>query len=242
MLPHGQAAVETALVTPVSLFAILGVLQMGLVQQARMLTDYAAFRGARVCSAERCDCDQVKRAELAALIPTLGRADDRRGWLATWEGMAGPGNSPLLAVPKTNSRGTFPILVTYWAVENKHTPFDEPLDPGQAVEQVHLEMAYFYEMKVPFVNWLLAAYFLAEAGTRAYFDQQENIIHPTGHGNNPGALTAQGISIGSAALAAQAAYLDQHYRRGVYVVPIYASWSMRMFSQVSSLAKLCPAP
>ena len=43
----GQAMVETAIIIPLFIFILLGILQMGLIYQAKVLLKYAAYRAAR---------------------------------------------------------------------------------------------------------------------------------------------------------------------------------------------------
>jgi len=43
----GQATVEAALTLPLTVFLVLGTVQMFLLLQARLLTEYAAFRAVR---------------------------------------------------------------------------------------------------------------------------------------------------------------------------------------------------
>src|SRR5207245_2379979 len=106
-----QAAVESALATPVSLFAVFGLLQMALVQQARFFADYAAFKGARAASVARGECDAIIPAEIAALVPTLGRADNPTHWKATFDEF------------KKNKRYGLPVIYSTWEVTNQHFPF-----------------------------------------------------------------------------------------------------------------------
>src|ERR1700678_2228011 len=46
----GQAAVESAIATPMTMFVVLGLIQIGMIQQARFFVDYAAYRGVKACS------------------------------------------------------------------------------------------------------------------------------------------------------------------------------------------------
>src|SRR5438067_1162518 len=68
---HGQAAVETAIILPLFLFLILGMLQYGLMTQARVMTKYAAFRAARAGALFNADPKKMEEAALAALIPAI---------------------------------------------------------------------------------------------------------------------------------------------------------------------------
>ena len=68
----GQAMAETALVLPLFLFMILGILQMSLIYQATYLLKYAAYRAART-GALQSACDQTMHdSALAVLAPIIG--------------------------------------------------------------------------------------------------------------------------------------------------------------------------
>jgi hypothetical protein len=68
---RGQAVVETALTMPLSVFLILGILQIGLMQQAHLLTEYAAFQAARAGVVHHGDVNQMKDAAFLSLMPTF---------------------------------------------------------------------------------------------------------------------------------------------------------------------------
>jgi hypothetical protein len=67
----GQIAVETALVIPLFVFLILGVLQLGLIAQARVLAKYAAYRAVRVGALHHADPKAMEAAALFHLMPVL---------------------------------------------------------------------------------------------------------------------------------------------------------------------------
>jgi hypothetical protein len=223
----GQAAVESAIATPMTMFVVLGLIQIGMIQQARFFVDYAAYRGVKACSVGRCVCKNgggvsgttagsVLQSELAALVPILGRADDSTHWISTWDRI------------KDNRNHGLPIVQTSWTIENQVFPFDTPLAPTANPEKVRLKIQAYVEMNVPFVNWLFARYYLAEFGL-VNLAQDVDPIEPIGHEANPPTL-------GSATI--QAILVKNYFNRGVFVAPIYSSWSMRMFSQ-GNASTLC---
>jgi hypothetical protein len=81
----GQVAVEAAVAMPLTVFLVLGVLQMAAVQQARLMTEYAAFQAARAGIVWNGNAERMHDAALWALLPTLGRTDGLaelgRSWL-----------------------------------------------------------------------------------------------------------------------------------------------------------------
>lgn len=79
---RGQAAVETALVAPMSVFMILGILQLGQMQQAHLLTEYAAFCAARAGIVHHGNPKTMKEAAFLALMPTFTRVYYEKDTLA----------------------------------------------------------------------------------------------------------------------------------------------------------------
>ena len=214
---HGQAAVESALVMPMTLFVILGVIQLSMLQQARMLADYAAYKGARAASVGQADCKVITPAEIAALVPTLGRADTATRWVTTFE------------TNKGNQRGGLPIVYTEYKISDQHKPFDMTLKADEKPEKVHLRLHYFYEMHIPFANWLFAQYYLAQRGLESWAGMADPI--------NPVAKTEVPPSVASAFV--DSAYVKTYFDNRHYVIPLQASWSFRMFSQASNLTGSC---
>ena len=64
-------AVEAALVMPLFVFLILGILQLGLTAQARVMAKYAAYRAARVGALHHADPDAIEAAAIFHLLPVL---------------------------------------------------------------------------------------------------------------------------------------------------------------------------
>lgn len=68
---RGQAVVETAIVMPLNVFLILAIIQLGLINQARYLAKYAAYRAARVGAMNHADHTKMVAAAEAALMPVI---------------------------------------------------------------------------------------------------------------------------------------------------------------------------
>ncbi|WZX20713.1 pilus assembly protein [Myxococcus stipitatus] len=75
----GQAAVETAVVLPLFVFLILGVLQLGLMHQARLLTKYAAYKAVRTGSLRSASVSEMEHAAVAVMLPMLGKRSSGAG-------------------------------------------------------------------------------------------------------------------------------------------------------------------
>jgi hypothetical protein len=68
---RGQAAVEAALTLPLTIFLILGSLQLFMMLQGRIMSEYAAFEAVRAGSRYHGDCKPMTHAVLAALLPSV---------------------------------------------------------------------------------------------------------------------------------------------------------------------------
>ncbi|MCB9555143.1 MAG: pilus assembly protein [Deltaproteobacteria bacterium] len=67
----GQAMVESALVMPLMLFLILGVVQLAMMQHARIMVEYAAYKAARAGIVWHADRPIMESAAIIALMPTM---------------------------------------------------------------------------------------------------------------------------------------------------------------------------
>lgn len=67
---RAQAMVESAIVIPLMTFMILGVLQLAMVQHARIMTEYAAFNAARAGIVWNADPWIMENAAIISLLPT----------------------------------------------------------------------------------------------------------------------------------------------------------------------------
>lgn len=66
---EGQALVESALVIPLMTFMILGIVQLAMVQHARIMTEYAAFNAARAGIVWNADPFIMENAAIISLLP-----------------------------------------------------------------------------------------------------------------------------------------------------------------------------
>ena len=73
----GQAAVETAIVMPLFVFTLLGMLQLGLLHQSRLLTKYAAYKAVRSGSINRGEVKVMENAAIAVMLPLLAKSAPR---------------------------------------------------------------------------------------------------------------------------------------------------------------------
>lgn len=176
---RGQVAVEAALAVPVVVMLGLGIVQLGLVQQARLLAQYAAFAAARAGVVWGARNARMHDAAMLVLLPLLGRAD-------SWEAVAASWPSVQREELKLPARlgGLIRVDVVSPKVEGGQEPvdFDAPYSHaegasfarftqplGDEADQEALRAAtlltvrvrYLHELVVPLANWAVFTGWLA---------------------------------------------------------------------------------
>lgn len=288
----GQAAIETALVLPLMVFVGLGLLQLTLMQQAKLMTEYAAYCAARAGIVWNGNAERMHDAALVALLPTLGRTDDLPNLARTWtrarlqdealQSLAWPtkdavvpatvNGAPLFGqvrVDTVNPSWYAPVR-SVWklrsAMQWEELDFDGPdaypqvpalerrlakffnLSLPDDDEEVYrratvlsVRVRYWYELRVPFANWLLfTAWWAANAGVtlggaidRPTLDAKARLTHGRGGMSEVGMAPVRGLEN-------QRGY-DTLYRSemgvlwglatgGHYFIPLTATYSLRMQS------------
>src|SRR5215472_19229051 len=81
---RGQAILEAVLVLPLFIFIVLAILQLTQIEQARLMTEYAAFSAARAGFVWNGSNERMRDAALVALLPTFGRSDSALELEQTW--------------------------------------------------------------------------------------------------------------------------------------------------------------
>jgi hypothetical protein len=229
---RGQAAVETAIIMPLTLFAILGVIQLAMMMHARYAANYAAFAAARAASVHNGNCAAAVAGALIAVAPMVGRPNNAADFITIW---TTPGSSDFTLKPRpainTNRYppiGSLPIVtvqMTNWFVgmnhadpvwrDNKDSDFDVIDQPIMITYQV----TFNYEMRIPFANavihesWAGANYFgpMASQGINSLMGPRERNDQPT--------LSAQWMPY----------YITARQDKR-YIIPIVATATMRMMS------------
>jgi hypothetical protein len=80
----GQAAVESAIVMPLMVMVVLGILQLTMIQHARIMTEYAAYNAARAGVVWNGNNERMRDAAIVSLLPTMGRTDSLTEVGKTW--------------------------------------------------------------------------------------------------------------------------------------------------------------
>ncbi len=231
----GQVEVETAVVMPMVIFLLLGLMQLGMLNQARLFTKYAAYRAVRTGAVRNADIDKMEAAAVAAALPILSR--NRSGsevldkthtpglWLQKLNrpgyggflGGAGLGNRmtdvgmkyaevTICGPLKGDVSGS-----TYSAEGTRYVPFDNPDLAGQPLKtKLRIELTINYRMVIPFADWVI---FRMARGRNLIkelrLQSTQNLIDVPG-----------GDQYGAAALA------------GVHILPIRAQYAMKLHSDV----------
>jgi hypothetical protein len=166
----GQAAVETALVLPLFVFLLLGILQLGLMHHARLLTKYAAYKAVRAGALHSASMGKMERAALAVLLPLVSRDNGGGEYIqATY----GPGDFntkwdwPQVRGNKMDEVDLPYVQVTICGPDQKDFPaarevnFDAPAmtasgnwREGQRTK-LRIQVTFNYRMPIPFANWVI---------------------------------------------------------------------------------------
>ncbi|MFY2562633.1 TadE/TadG family type IV pilus assembly protein [Corallococcus terminator] len=248
----GQAAVETAIIVPMLVFMVLGIIQLGMVHNARLMTEYGAYRAVRAGIVNHGDCGLMERAALTALLPTLpplggkpGRVDTVREAVAVHKAFSrklfGEGllarfyarapALPLFRVQVLNPKKSelAELFGTYGShLDQLEIDYDDVRDE-RVIEAnlLSVRLTYFYELRIPFANWQLHSFYLG----REYLDQLKGIQFErqrVGGRNATQYLQDRGRTLSTD--HAKVVTLAQQERK--YVMPLVATWSMRMQSNL----------
>lgn len=265
----GQALVESAIIMPLMVFIILGVIQLAMIQHARIMTEYAAFNAARAGIVWNADPWVMENAAIISLMPTyeglgdeMGIADPERmvraiaerallyqvnrrlsGWARTMF------SGPLSDAIRAAFGGDGPQVVEVTVLnptrrdfgDNEELDFDDIGTDGTAealreANRLTIQVRYLYIMRVPFANWVIHHAWLSQrAGISLYgaiWNPQAD--EPGATGLSPEDYEASYDDIGRG-LRGDDPIIRQVARAGrggAYVIPLYATYTMRMQSNL----------
>lgn len=225
-MQSGQAAVEAAITLPLTVFLILGTLQLFLLLQARILTEYAAFHAVRTGVVKNGDCEAMTHAAIATLLPSFARTDSPAALGAAFrehkEGQYKPHidmgfNGDIVWVARSS-----PLLGDISPTEEED--FDDPARYQSIQDVVRLEarLVFWYPLRVPFADWVITRMFLAHMGLRNYTGADP--LQPVRTASWTRGRNA--IPLGA---AIQQELLSRVNRRE-YVFPLQATYVMRMMT------------
>jgi hypothetical protein len=248
---RGQAVVEAALVLPAMVFLILCAVQLTLLQQARLLVEYAAFNAARAGVVHGMDNGQslgrsdgaMREAAVVSILPTFGRTDSFAALtqaLAAFEArdlaMRALGLPQVQVAVLNPHDGDFDRFGQH--LGRQEIDFDDARPAAQAATLLSIQVRYLYELKVPFASRMVQSIWLAsQVGLLDAWRGWDLTSPRLGSQSGPDATTATtaaaagrgslpdgmpgGLSLRGLALLSQA---------GRFYLPVNAWYTMRMQS------------
>ena len=217
----GQVGVETALVMPFSIFMILGIMQLSMMQQARLLAEYAAYRAVRAGSVNQVACNVMIPAADQAILPSFGRTDTALELGKTWLGNSygSPVGNIYLPLPLPLIRLKYVVTADDGAPASPYTAqdFDDPDHPLTLTA----ELTYNYELRIPFANMMIHEMWTGSN----YFSNKADELVPASKRSNVDALFA-------GRKATHMADAAKYHLGSRYFVPLRTSSSMRMMSNL----------
>lgn len=224
----GQVEVETAIVLPVVTFLLLGLIQLGLLHQARLVSKYAAYHAARTGALNGLDQVSMEKSALAAALPILSfdksgaevllRTDTVANYKKKWE-KAGFGGHPQNQMQDISNMKYVEVKVcgplrsdvsghTYTADGGQFVPFDDPDIAGKNIDtKLRVQVTLNYRMIIPFADWVIYHMYRGWKFTKD--------LH-----------LGEGEKDASAADKYDSAALNDK----VYIIPIPAHYAMKMHS------------
>ncbi len=167
----GQALVETAIIYPLIVFMILGVIQLTILHQTRLMMEYAAFNAARTGVVWNGNKVKMRNAALLSLIATqpsspisdmipLGKIENYTDLLlqagvalisAKVEGFGLQGrhliNVDILS-PTEEDFGKDEVELDF-------DSFSGDAFKQRRLGQLSIRLTYFFRLKIPFANWVI---------------------------------------------------------------------------------------
>jgi TadE-like protein len=233
---RGQAAVETAIVLPLFVFTMLGMVQLGLMNQARLMTKYAAYKAVRAGALHRGKVDVMENAALAVLTPMVGQDTTTGGVMKIAAGGGDKAENYLAAfsnfqATKSNKQGNVPIsevrICAPYEAGQVRGDFDDPnttsMSDWKRFERTKLsaEVTFYYRMFIPFANGMI--WYSARANEATA--QVRNTMKFLRMNHEGAVMTAFDNPNGKSE-----ADVTTPAKAGKYILPLRASYSMRMQS------------
>jgi hypothetical protein len=235
----GQAAVEAALTLPLTIFIILGTLQLFLMLQGRILAEYAAFRATRAGSLNHGDCEAMQHAAILALLPSFN----------SYMGGTGGGSPAQKLASAFDKRkgnkydkqdgvsGDIVWLVRESPKKSAVTGSeDQDFDQGRLM-RLETRLVFFFPLRVPVMNAIISRMALASMGWKDY--RGHNPLMPT---QNDAGWTMQDDAGLEEDIKGE---VLGRFNKKHYVLPIHATGSMRMMTPARSMyfkKQNCSAP
>jgi len=226
---RGQAAVETAIVMPLFVFLILGMLQLGLMHQARLMAKYAAYKAVRVGAIHNAKQSAMKQAAAAVLLPV---AAGHTSTSAFFNASPGKFAQSWGKAKQLLNGGDFLDLTICNPTGNYADDFDNPagalgrnVDDWQQANRgrLSIQITFYYQLVIPFVNGVLWQIVAGEENRVLMRTLRLSNETPKWQSSRKGAG-------GGSAGARTVTSFSGQAGNGTYILPIRTSWSMRMQS------------
>lgn len=164
----GQVMVEQALILPMMVFMVLGIIQLTMLQHARLATELAAFNAARSGIVYNGDPDKMTNAALVTLIPTYSRADTAMDFAQRYveAQIMQFLTEDILGVPMVEVTILEPSDDSAYDEYGEHmdgeqVDFDDYRAEAARFNLLSIEVRYYYEMRIPFANWMIQSVWMA---------------------------------------------------------------------------------
>jgi len=247
----GQAVVEAAIILPAMIFLILCILQLTLLQQARISVEYAAFNAARVGIVHNMNngidgsdpSGMMRNAAVYSILPSYGRTDSMAAITATQAkyesddtAMRARGLSIIKVGVLNPHKGDFATFGAH--LNGKEIDFDDMRPAALSATLLSIQVRYLFELRVPFANKMIQAiWFASQVGllnTWTGFD----LSNPTiGSASGPSAVNTSITAGGGAGILQDGmpgglnmAALSGLATGGRFYMPVDAWFTMRMQS------------
>ena len=218
---------------PLFVFLILGLLQLSLLHQARVLSKYAAYKAVRVGSIHNAKKSAMKRAALAILLPMTGKRTNMGGGQGMYYKATAGGFGGAWAMAKGAVNNDTQIKLNICDPTGTITgDFDDPdgnMGPGgdwadQNRARLAIQITNHQEMVIPFANSVIFYILVAQEKAELYKVLR---MRPEGDQRHKDWLATRNAANG------ESRYIDRFIGlagSGTYIIPMRASWSMRMQS------------
>ena len=228
-LRPGQALVEAALTLPLTTFLVLGSIQLFLMQQARLMAEYAAMRATRAGSVNFGNCRAMTHAAIGAVLPTFARTNTPAALASAFAARSDNSYGPTTTSDGANLGGAVVWIFREKPTQNFVRPEEEfdtfQISPDE--QRLEVRLVFWYPLRVPFADWVLTRIFLAHYGLQNYLASNP-LNEAQANSNWPGGF--QTDSLNNYAHPAVMNEFVTRALRGEYVYPIQATHAMRMMT------------
>lgn len=246
----GQSTVEGAIVLPAMTFLILTIIQLTMIQHARIMTEYAAFCAVRAGIVFNGDNEAMQRAAMVALTPTFGRSDSIGEFtlaqtrnLGIEKSQRAPFQLSMVTVevrgPKESDFGAITAHTNGQEIDFDDIRSANGKDAVQA-NILQIRLHYNYKMRVPFANQILQAIFFAQHSHQLEkWDKGFDMTHPESKSLGTNVSSSARSSFkgsGGSWNNGDKTLVDDHIaiaaaaEQRLYYFPLQATYSMRMQS------------